>query len=103
LGIEPERVFVNIENLGNTAAASIPIAIADAADAGRLKPGDMVVLTAFGGGITWGSVVMRWGDRVQPVGVHEGELEPTDATIWDLLESNLEFYAPLHADEPPVN
>ncbi len=46
---------------------------------------------------------MRWGDRVQPVGVHEGELEPTDATIWDLLESNLEFYAPLHADEPPVN
>jgi len=103
LDIEPERVFVNIENLGNTAAASIPMAIADAAEAGRLNPGDVVVLTAFGGGITWGSVVMKWGDRVESVGVHEGELPPTDATIWDLLESNLEFYAPLHADEPPVN
>ncbi|MDP6482073.1 MAG: beta-ketoacyl-ACP synthase III [Acidimicrobiales bacterium] len=102
LDIEPERVFVNIENLGNTAAASIPMAIADAAEAGRLKPGDVVVLTAFGGGITWGSVVMKWGDRVESVGVHEGELPPTDATIWDLLESNLEFYAPLHTDEPPV-
>lgn len=102
LGIGPERVFVNIQDLGNTAAASIPMAISDAMDAGRINPGDLVVLTAFGGGVTWGSIVMRWGERVEAVGVHEGELPPTDATVWDLLESNLEFYAPLHEDQPPV-
>ncbi|MBC8364142.1 MAG: ketoacyl-ACP synthase III [Actinobacteria bacterium] len=98
LGIEPERVFVNIEHLGNTAAASIPMAIHDALQAGRIAPGDIVVLTAFGGGVTWGSIVLRWGYRTEPLGTHEGELPPTDATVFDLLQSNLDFYAPLHPD-----
>lgn len=102
LGVDSERVFVNIGQLGNTASASIPMAISDAVDSGRVNPGDVVVLTAFGGGVTWGSIVMQWGDRTEPVGTHEGELPPTDATVFDLLESNLDFYAPLHADEPPA-
>ncbi len=102
LGIDPGKVFVNIGHTGNTAAASIPTAIAEALEAGRVEPGDVVLLTAFGGGVTWGSTVMRWGDRVDPLGVHAGELPGTDATVWDLLASNLKFYAPLHLDEPPV-
>ncbi|HIM84325.1 MAG TPA: 3-oxoacyl-ACP synthase, partial [Acidimicrobiia bacterium] len=102
LGVDSEMVFVNIGQLGNTAAASIPMAISDAVDSGRVNPDDVVVLTAFGGGVTWGSIVMQWGDRTEPVGTHEGELPPTDATVFDLLESNLDFYAPLHADEPPA-
>jgi len=100
LGIDGDRVFVNIENLGNTAAASVPMAIADACDAGRISPGDLVVLTAFGGGVTWGSIVLRWGDRVERLGTSEAELAPTEAGVFDLLESNLRFYAELHGRSP---
>lgn len=102
LGIDTSRVFVNIDNLGNTAAASIPMAVSDALDAGRVAEGDTVVLTAFGGGVTWGSIALRWGERTKPLGVHEGELPPTDMTCFDLLKDNLEFYSSLHLDEPPV-
>ena len=102
LGIEAGRVFVNIADLGNTAAASIPMALSDALDAGRISPGDTVVLTAFGGGVTWGSIALTWGDRTEPVGVHEGELPPTNMTSMDLLRQNLDFYAPLHANDPPI-
>ncbi|MFC9030735.1 beta-ketoacyl-ACP synthase III [Streptomyces arboris] len=66
LGLAPERVIANIEDVGNTAAASIPLALAWAADRGRLAPGDRVVLTAFGGGLTWGSAALIWPD-VRPV------------------------------------
>ncbi len=61
LDLPMERVFVNIDRYGNTSAATIPIAIYEAHAAGRLKPGDNIVLTAFGGGLTWGSAVVRWG------------------------------------------
>ncbi|NJK78607.1 MAG: ketoacyl-ACP synthase III [Chloroflexaceae bacterium] len=61
LNIPLERVFINIERYGNTSAASVPIALCEAADAGRLRHGDTVLLTAFGGGLTWASTVLRWG------------------------------------------
>ena len=60
LDLPMERVFVNIERYGNTSAATIPIAICEAWDAGRLKHGDLAVLTAFGGGLTWGSAVVKF-------------------------------------------
>ena len=61
LGIPPERTVVNIERYGNTSAASIPIALAEAADEGRLADGDLVLLSGFGAGMTWASVLLRWG------------------------------------------
>jgi 3-oxoacyl-[acyl-carrier-protein] synthase-3 len=60
LQIPMEKVARNIDRLGNTTAASIPIALDEAVQAGRLKPGDVVVLTAFGSGFTWASAVIRW-------------------------------------------
>lgn len=60
LGIGPDRVVSNIHRVGNTAAASIPLALADAVAADRLRPGDRVLITAFGGGLAWGSTVLRW-------------------------------------------
>ena len=60
LGVAPERVFVNVDRVGNTVAASIPLALADASAAGVLAPGHKVLLTAFGGGTTWGSVALTW-------------------------------------------
>ena len=61
LGIPAERTIVNIDHYGNTSAASIPLALAEAADAGRLRPGDLVLFSGFGAGMTWGSALMRWG------------------------------------------
>jgi 3-oxoacyl-[acyl-carrier-protein] synthase III len=60
LGLPPEKVFLNIDRYGNTSAASIPLALADAHAAGRLEPGTRVLMSAVGGGLTWGSAYMRW-------------------------------------------
>jgi 3-oxoacyl-[acyl-carrier-protein] synthase-3 len=61
LGIPMERVVVNIEQYGNTSAASIPIALFEAVDAGRIQDGDLVLLSGFGAGMTWASALLRWG------------------------------------------
>ncbi len=60
LGVPRERSVGNIAEVGNTSAASIPLALDDARGAGLLKPGDRVLLTAFGGGLTWGSATLTW-------------------------------------------
>ena len=60
LGIGLERVYINVDRYGNTSAASVPIALAEAVDAGRVKPGDVVVFVAFGSGYTSGACVVRW-------------------------------------------
>ena len=60
LGLPKERIVVNIDRFGNTSAASIPIALDEAVRAGRLKRGDLLLLAAFGGGLTWGSALIRW-------------------------------------------
>ncbi len=60
LGIPKERAFVNIDRYGNTSAASIPIALHEAVQEGRLKRGDLVLFTAMGGGLTWGATLLRY-------------------------------------------
>jgi 3-oxoacyl-[acyl-carrier-protein] synthase III len=61
LGIPKERTIVNIERYGNTSAASIPLALAEAAEDGRVCDGDLVLMSGFGAGMTWGSALLRWG------------------------------------------
>ncbi len=60
LNLPQEKVFSNIHKYGNTSAASIPIALYEAVKEGRVKKGDNILLTAFGGGLTWGSVVLKY-------------------------------------------
>lgn len=60
LKLTDEQVFNNIQKYGNTTAASIPIALTEAWEQGKIKDGDLVVLAAFGSGFTWGSVIIRW-------------------------------------------
>jgi 3-oxoacyl-[acyl-carrier-protein] synthase-3 len=62
LGLPAERCFSNIGEVGNTAAASIPLALAHGGQSGAFRPGDRMLLTAFGGGLTWGSAALRWPD-----------------------------------------
>jgi 3-oxoacyl-[acyl-carrier-protein] synthase-3 len=61
LHVPPEKVFVNLDRYGNTSAASIPLALVEAVEQGRIRDGDNLLLTAFGGGLTWASAVVRWG------------------------------------------
>jgi 3-oxoacyl-[acyl-carrier-protein] synthase-3 len=59
LGLPLERVMINIDKYGNTSAASIPVALCEARREGRAKRGDLVMLVAFGAGLTWGSLLVR--------------------------------------------
>ena len=60
LGIPSERMVVNVDRYGNTSSGSIPLALADAQHDGRLKKGDLVLMTGMGAGLTWGSGLMEW-------------------------------------------
>jgi 3-oxoacyl-[acyl-carrier-protein] synthase-3 len=61
-GISKERVLINISKYGNTTAGTIPIALSEAVDDGKIKNGDYVLLSSFGAGFTWGSILLKWED-----------------------------------------
>jgi 3-oxoacyl-[acyl-carrier-protein] synthase-3 len=92
LGLDPAKVFVNIASYGNTSAATIPIALTEALEQGRIAPGDAVVLTAFGGGLTWGAAAYRWGRRTTPIGESPAALPKSDATALELLAANAALF-----------
>jgi 3-oxoacyl-[acyl-carrier-protein] synthase-3 len=72
LGVPPEKMMVNIDRYGNTSAASIPIALAEAVEQGRLKPGEHVVFTSFGAGLSWASAAVHWEPQ-EPAGIRVEE------------------------------
>ena len=92
LKLSPDQVFVNIASYGNTSAATIPIALTEALEEGRVAPGANIVVAAFGAGLTWAAGVIRWGMRVQPLGSSDAHLPPVEQTARDLLEPNVAFY-----------
>ena len=61
LGVQNDKVFMNVEKYGNTSAASVPIALCEAAEEGRLDANDYVALVGFGAGLSWGAAVLQWG------------------------------------------
>ena len=60
MGIEREKFVVNLDRFGNTSAASIPIALTEALDDGRIVPGKLIMMLGFGAGLSWGSCLFRW-------------------------------------------
>ena len=89
LDLDPDQVFVNIASYGNTSAATIPIALTEALEEGRIEPGSNIVFAAFGGGFTWAAAVYRWGSRTEPLGTSDAEVPPTDQTALELLAGNI--------------
>lgn len=85
LGVEAEKVYVNVDRYGNTSASSIPIALSEAVDNGRIEPGSLVLMPAFGAGLSRGAALLRWGQRVEPLGETDAELPPSDATAVELM------------------
>ena len=63
-GMPMERVFVNVHRYGNMSAATVPVALVEALEEGRVRPGSLLLLPAFGAGLTWCAHLVRWGDRV---------------------------------------
>ncbi len=92
MGLDPNKVYVNIHSYGNTSAATIPVALTEALEQGRVNPGDIVAFTAFGGGLSWGSAIVRWGERVTAIGESDAKLAPPDRDTMELLQSNFDFF-----------
>ena len=93
VGIDPDRVFVNVHKYGNTSAGTIPVALTEALEEGRISPGDYILTASFGAGLTWGAGLIRWGDRVTPLKESDAELPPNDKTALEILEPQIRRYA----------
>lgn len=87
--LPPEKAFVNIAHYGNTSAATVPIALCEALEQGRVEPHANLVLTAFGAGLTWGASLLRWGNRVTPIANSDASLPPCDASALALIQPAL--------------
>ncbi|WP_432459832.1 MULTISPECIES: ketoacyl-ACP synthase III [unclassified Agarivorans] len=90
IGAPDENIMINIEKYGNTSAATVPVALCEALEQGRIKPGDNVLLAAFGAGLTWGAAVIRWGKRVTPIKQSTASLPACNQSALELLAPAIE-------------
>ena len=84
-GVPMDRVCVNVEKYGNMSAATVPVALCEALETGRVKPGGLLLMPAFGGGLTFCAHLVRWGDRTTPLERSTAELAPTDRSALDIV------------------
>jgi len=89
-GISQDKAFVNIQNYGNTSAATVPIALCEALEQGQVKPGDDLLLAAFGAGLTWGAGHIKWGERVTALGQSDAALPECESSALELLANAIE-------------
>lgn len=88
LKVAEEKMYVNIQKYGNTSAATVPIALAEAVDEGRVAPGARLAFAAFGAGVTWGAAAFQWGERVKPLATTSEELPEPERTGLEILLAN---------------
>ena len=84
-GIPMERCFVNIQRYGNMSSATVPVALVEALEEGRVTPGCNLLLTGFGAGLSWSAHVLRWGERTTPLGTSDVELPPCPKSALELV------------------
>ncbi len=85
LGVAEDRVFVNVHRYANMSAATVPVALVEALEQGRVRPGAHLLMPAFGAGLTWCAHLVRWGERVTPLGESKVDLPPCDRTGLELV------------------
>ncbi|WP_445397006.1 ketoacyl-ACP synthase III [Zobellella sp. An-6] len=85
MALPDDKVMVNICQYGNTSAATVPIALCEALEQGRIQPGALLLTAAFGAGLTWGAGLIRWGERVTPLARSDAALPPCEQTALELL------------------
>ena len=86
-GIPMEKVMVTVHRYGNMSAATVPVSLVDAVREGRIKPGSLVLMPGFGGGLTFGALLVRWGERVTPLGESSRSFPPFDGTALGLVNA----------------
>jgi 3-oxoacyl-[acyl-carrier-protein] synthase-3 len=91
LGVPMEKVALNIAKYGNTSAATIPVALCEALEEGRIEPGANLLLAAFGTGLTRGAGLIRWGQRTTPLGASDAELPPCDQTALEIMSDAIKY------------
>jgi 3-oxoacyl-[acyl-carrier-protein] synthase-3 len=87
IGAARERVYLTVERYGNMSAATVPVAMVDAIEEGRVKPGAHLLTPAFGGGLTWCAHVIRFGERTTPVAACAVDLPPCDKSAVELVKA----------------
>lgn len=85
IGMPMESVYLTVERYGNMSSATVPVALVEALEEGRIKPGSLLLTPAFGGGLTWCAQVIHWGERVTPLGTCDLELPPCEKTGLELV------------------
>ena len=84
-GVPMEKVMVTVQKYANMSAATVPVALAEALEEGRVRPGALLLMPAFGGGLTFNSLLVRWGERVTPLGEATRELPPCHDSALELV------------------
>jgi len=88
-GTPMDRVFVNVHRYGNMSAGTVPVALVEALEEGRVKPNSLLLLPAFGAGLTWCAHLVRWGERVTPKGTTDVDLPPCDKSAIELIRGQM--------------
>ena len=84
-GIPMEKVIVTVQKYGNMSAATVPVALVEALETGRVTPNGWILMPAFGGGLTYCSLLVKWGSRVTPLGKSEAALPPVTETALEMV------------------
>ncbi|MDQ8164422.1 MAG: ketoacyl-ACP synthase III [Gemmatimonadota bacterium] len=84
-GIPMEKVMLTVQKYGNMSSATVPVALVEALEQGRVAPGATILMPAFGGGLTWCSMLVKWGQRVTPLGQSSAALPPATKTALELV------------------
>lgn len=86
-GILMEKVIVTVHKYGNMSAATVPVALVEALDTGRVTPGSWILMPAFGGGLSYCSLLVKWGTRVTPLGTSDAVLPPCTQTALEMVNA----------------
>jgi 3-oxoacyl-[acyl-carrier-protein] synthase III len=85
-GVPMERVYTNVHRYGNMSAGTVPVALCEALEEGRVKPGSLLLMPSFGAGLTFTGHVVRWGQRVTPLGTTTVDLPPNNQNALDIVQ-----------------
>ncbi len=86
-GIPMEKVIVTVQKYGNMSAATVPVALVEALESGRVTPGSWILMPAFGGGLTYCSLLVKWGQRTTPLGSSDAALPPATQTALEMVNA----------------
>ena len=86
-GIPMDRVVVTVQKYGNMSAATVPVGLVEAITQGRVRPGSLLLMPGFGGGLTYGALLVRWGQRVTPLGVSAAAFPPCPRSALEMVNA----------------